>query len=169
MPEPADGSGPPAPPDGPSSAEENLPTARLRIYVDADVLLAGAASPVDHSASQVILSLSEITLIDAITSELAVAECIRNLEAKVPAAVATFQLLAERALAMVPPPSEDEVRRYVGSADWKDLPHLACAIDQGCPYLVTYNTSDYRPGHPAVEVLRPGLLVRRIRDRLTQL
>lgn len=145
------------------------PPDRLRIYVDADVLLAGPASPADHSASQVILSLSEITLIDAITSELAVEECIRNLEAKVPDAVSTFDLLAERALKIVPAPSPESVRRLAGRADWKDVPHLACAVGQGCTYLVTYNTSDYAPGHPDVEALRLGVLVRRIRDRLATL
>lgn len=142
---------------------------RLRVYVDADVLLAGAASPADHSASQVVLSLSEITLIDAITSQLAVKECIRNLEAKVPDAVSTFELLAERALEIVPAPSKQSVRQLAGRADWKDVPHLACAVGRGCTHLVTYNTSDYTPGHPAVEVLRPGVLVRRVRDRLAHL
>jgi hypothetical protein len=64
--------------------------AHLRVYFDADVLFAGAASPSDHSASQVLLALSESTLIEGVTSALAVDECRRNLEAKLPAATGDF-------------------------------------------------------------------------------
>lgn len=142
---------------------------RLRVYVDADVLLASAASPTEHSAGQVVLSLSEVTLIDAITSQLAIEECERNVTAKLPNAVSTFRLLVERSMEVVPAPSKETVRRHAGRADWKDVPHLASALDCGCTYLVTYNTGDYEPGHPDVQVIRPGTLVRRVRERLTRL
>jgi hypothetical protein len=142
---------------------------RLRVYVDADVLLVSSASPTAHSAGQVVLGLSEITLIHAITSELAVEECERNLVARVPEAVPTFRQLVRRALNVTPAPSKRSVRRLVGRADWKDVPHLACALDQRCPYLVTYNVSDYEPGHPDVQVVRPGVLVRRVRGQLARL
>ncbi|NBC18430.1 MAG: PIN domain-containing protein [Bacteroidetes bacterium] len=142
---------------------------RLRVYVDADVLLASAASPTAHSAGQVVLSLSEITLIHALTSALAVEECERNLIARLPEAVPAFRRLVRRALDVVPAPSKASVRRQAGRADWKDVPHLACALDQACPYLVTYNVSDYEPGHPDVQVVRPGVLVRRVRGQLARL
>lgn len=142
---------------------------RLRVYVDADVLLASAASPSSHSAGQVVLSLSEITLLDGITSELAVEECRRNLEEKLPAATETFELLVKRSLEVVSAPSQEVVRRHAGLADWKDVPHLACALEHNCAYLVTYNTGDFEPGHPDVQVVRPGELVRRVRERLTRL
>lgn len=35
-----------------------------KLFVDADVLFAGAASPSEHSASLLVLTLSEITLIN---------------------------------------------------------------------------------------------------------
>lgn len=142
---------------------------RLRVYVDADVLLASAASPTAHSAGQVVLSLSEITLIHAITSALAVEECERNLVARIPEAIPTFRRLVRRALEVAPAPSQRSVRRQAGRADWKDVPHLACALDHGCPYLVTYNLSDYEPGHPDVQAVRPGALVRRVRGQLARL
>ena len=37
-----------------------------RVFVDADVLFAGSASPSEHSASLVVLRLAEITLIEGI-------------------------------------------------------------------------------------------------------
>lgn len=140
--------------------------ARPRVYVDADVLFASAASPSSHSAGQVILTLSEITLIEGLTSELAVEECRRNLDQKLPEALKTFDLLLQRTLSVVPAPSEHEVYRMSELADWKDVPHLVTALQQQCPFLVTYNTVDYRPGHPAVTVLRPGDFVRSVRDHL---
>lgn len=141
----------------------------LRIYVNADVLLASAASPTSHSAGQVVLSLSEITLIDGMTSELAVEECRRNLEEKLPEAANTFELLVKRSLEVVIAPSKETVRQHAGRADWKDVPHLACALEHGCTHLVTYNTGDFELGHPDVPVVQPGELVRRVRERLTGL
>jgi hypothetical protein len=46
----------------PDPSDEPLSSERLRVYMDADVLLASAASLAEHSAGQVVLSLSEITL-----------------------------------------------------------------------------------------------------------
>jgi hypothetical protein len=67
-----------------------------KLFVDADVLFAGAASPSEHSASLMVLTLSEITLIKALTSEQVVAEAERNLVAKIPKALPAFQHLASR-------------------------------------------------------------------------
>lgn len=142
---------------------------KLRVFVDADVLFAGAASSQDHSASQVILRLGEITLIDAVTSRQAVVEAERNLEAYMPDALPAFRHLVSRALQSVDDPGRDEVLRYAGLADAKDLPLLACARRESCPVLVTFNVRDYQPGLPEVEVIKPGALVRRIRARLTGL
>ena len=143
--------------------------AHLRVYFDADVIFAGAASPSDHSASQVLLALSESTLIEGVTSALAVDECRRNLEAKLPAATGDFDHVVDRSLRVAAAPSRDALRPHSGRADWKDLPHLVAAFEQDCSYLTTYNVGDYEPGHPEVDVLRPGALVRRIRAQLASL
>lgn len=142
---------------------------RLRVFVDADVLFAGASSPSDHSASQVVLTLSEITLVEGLTSELAVEECRRNLQAKMPEAVEDFDALVRRALSVRESPSREDLLRHVEQADWKDLPHLVSAQQAECRYLVTYNVGDYQPGHADVEVIRPGVLVRRVREQLSRL
>ena len=49
-----------------------------RVFVDANVLFAGAASPSKHGASLVVLRLAEITLIEALTSEQVIVEAERN-------------------------------------------------------------------------------------------
>ena len=150
---------------------------RLRVFVDADVLFAGAASPSDHasgSASLVVLRLAELTLLDAVTSRQVIAECERNLWAKLPEALAgraltAFRHLVARALRVVPDPAPEEVAAHKGKAHPKDLPLLVVALREACPLLTTFNTKDYEPGDAAVEVLRPGALVRRVRGLLAQL
>lgn len=142
---------------------------KLRVFVDADVLFAGAASPSEQSASQVVLQLAEISLIDAVTSEQAVSEAERNLQAKLPEALEAFRLITSRALRILEDPTPEATKRHAGRAAPKDLPLLTAALQGACPYLVTYNMADYRPGHPAVEVLTAGAFVRAARDRLSRL
>ena len=151
---------------GASEAQSGSP---LRVYFDTDVLSAGAASPSDHSASQVLLTLPEITLIGGITSEFAVDECRRNLAAELPSATGDFERLVGRALSIVDAPARQGLRPHTDRADWKDLPHLVAALEQDCAYLTTYNVDDYEPGHPEIEVFRLGGLVRRVRKQLSSL
>ena len=157
----------------------------LSVYLDADVLIAGAASPNAYSAAQVVLTLSEITLVDAITSALAVTECHRNIDAKFerPGEVrGRFDDLIARAVDVVEAPSPEQVRRYGPYAHWKDVPHLTAAAQHRCRYLVTYNLADYNVAdynaedvqrearHLAtLDVIRPGPLVRTVRAQLAGL
>jgi hypothetical protein len=140
-----------------------------RVFVDADVLFAGAASPSEHGASLTILRLAEITLIEAITSYQVITEAERNLEEKLPAAFPAFRLLVSRCLRVVDNPLPEDLGSWVGMADPKDLPVLVTAAREGCPWLVTFNVRHFRPGHPDVTVLRPGDLVLRVRELLAAL
>lgn len=161
----------PAMSDDPTSRDDPISSRKdlLRIYVDADVLFAGASSPSQHSGSQVLLTLSEITLVEGITSEMAVEECRRNLRAKLPGAAEDFEHLVDRALTVRASPSREALTPHEGRADWKDLSHLVSALEANCQYLTTYNVEDYEPGHPEVQVMRPGGLVRRVRETLSSL
>ena len=140
-----------------------------RIYVDADVLFAGAASPNEHSASLVILRMAEITLIEAVTSEQVITEVERNLEDKMPAAMPAFQMIVSRCLHVVSDPTVAEIRALSKAADPKDLPILAAAVREGCVYLTTYNIRHFQPGVESVTVLKPGDLVQRVRYLLAQM
>lgn len=140
-----------------------------RLFVDADVLFAGAASPSEHGASLVVLRLAEITLIDAITSRQVITEAERNLEAKFPQALPAFRLLVSRCLQVVPNPAPEDLGPFEGAADPKDLPILVAAVQERCPWLVTFNVRHFQPGHPDVTILRPGDFVQRVREMLTAL
>ena len=143
--------------------------AKPRIFIDADVLFAGAASPNAYSASLVILRMAEITLIEALVSEQVITEVERNLTEKMPAAMPAFHMLENRCLLVVSDPSADEVELLTKAADPKDVPILAAAIRERCAYLTTYNIRHYQPGVPSVIVLTPGDLVRRIRYLLAEM
>lgn len=140
-----------------------------RVFVDADVLFAGAASGSEHGASQVILSMAEITLIEALTSEQVMTEVERNLRRKIPQALPNFRYLSSRCLQIVPDPGKSELALYAGQADAKDLPILIAAQRESCPWLVTFNIRHFQPGLPDVIALRPGEFLSRVRDQLIKL
>jgi len=140
-----------------------------RVFVDADVLFAGAASPSEHGASLVILRMSEITLIEALASQQVIAEAERNLEEKLRQALPAFRLLVSRCLRVVPDPRSEDLAAYAGAADPKDLPILVAAVREACPWLVTFNVHHFQPGHPKLTILRPGAFVLRVRDLLAYL
>ena len=140
-----------------------------RVFVDADVLFAGAASPAEHGASLVVLRMAEITLIEAVTSEQVITEVERNLTAKMPAALPAFRLLVSRCLDVTRIPTGVELELHAGRAEVKDLPILVAAVRENCPWLVTFNTRHFQPGHPDVTVLRPGEFVQQVRYLLANL
>ncbi len=144
-------------------------TRKPQVFVDADVLFAGSASPSTASASLVVLRMAEITLVKAIASQQVVTEVERNLTAKIPKALPAFQLLVNRCLTIVPDPAVEDLKAFEGLADDKDLPILVAAIREKCAWLVTFNGRHFQPGHEAVTVLKPGLFVQQVRHLLANL
>lgn len=140
-----------------------------RVFVDVDVLFAGAASPSEHGASLTILRMAEITLIEAVASRQVITETERNLGDKLPEALPAFRLLVSRCLRVVPDPRPDDLPAYEGAADPKDLPILVTAVREECSWLVTFNVRHFRPGHPDVLILQPGDFVQRVRGLLAAL
>jgi predicted nucleic acid-binding protein len=140
-----------------------------RLFIDADVLFAGAASPNEHSASNLLLRMAELTLIEVVTSTQAITEVERNLQDKMPKALPAFQLLVSRCLRVVADPDPSELAEYKGLADSEDLPILVAALREECSLLATFNIRHYQPGHPSVAVLKPGDLVLRVRYLLARL
>lgn len=142
---------------------------KLRVFVDADVLFAGSAAPSQHGASLAVLRLAEITLIEAVASQQVIAEAERNLAEKLPDALPAFRLIVSRCLRIVPDPDPTDLAPLASMADPKDLPLLAAAVREGCPWLVTFNVRHFQPGHPALRVLPPGELILRVRESLAGL
>jgi predicted nucleic acid-binding protein len=140
-----------------------------QVFIDADVLFAGSASPSEHGASLVVLRMAEITLINAVTSQQAITEAERNLANKLPAALPAFQLLVQRCVQIVPNPKPADLVAFQGMADEKDLPILVTAVREQCPWLLTFNLRHFQPGHPDVTVLNPGSFLTEVRYLLARL
>jgi hypothetical protein len=146
--------------------------ARIRkpiVFLDADVIFAGAAAPSEQGASHIVLRMGEITLIECVTSQQAVTEVERNLTDKLPAKLPEFRLLVNRCLRVVPDPEPDELLPYASQADLKDLPILVAALRERCPYLLTFNVRHYFPPAGTTTVQRPGEFLLTIRGLLSQL
>ena len=75
-----------------------------RVFLDADVIFAGAAAPTEHGASHVVLQVGEITLIECLTSTQVVTEVERNLGEKLPSKLPELRLIISRSLRVVPDP-----------------------------------------------------------------
>ena len=131
-----------------------------KVFVDADVIFAGAAAPTEHGASHVVLRMGEITLIDCISSEQAVKEVERNLAEKIPEKLPDFHLLVSRSLRIIGDPLPNELIAYEGQADPKDLAILVAALKEGCSYLLTFNVRHFTPTTPDILVQQPsGFLI----------
>jgi predicted nucleic acid-binding protein len=146
--------------------------ARIRkptVFLDADVIFAGAAAPSEHGASHVVLRMGEITLIECVTSQQAVTEVERNLADKLPTKLPEFRLLVSRCLRVVPDPEPVDLLSHAGQADSKDLSILVTALREKCPYLLTFNVRHYSPPAGTITVQQPGEFLLTVRFLLSQL
>lgn len=141
---------------------------RLRVFIDADALFAGSASP--SGASHLILQLGELGIIDLLASKQVRAEVERNLTAKLPAALPAFRAIASAACQPATEPDPDATREVLAAhlADPKDAPILVAAIASHCRWLVTFSIRDYRPGDQ-IAVVTPGDFVKQFREHLLSL
>ena len=114
--------------------------APVPVYIDADVLIGGSVST--RNAPHAILRLAEANLIEGVVCVQGCMEAEKNIVIKFPQHVdharRFFRQIID-SLTVVPTPLPDEIARYAGQADPKDLPHLTAAIQQHCQYLITYN------------------------------
>jgi hypothetical protein len=140
-----------------------------KVFVDADVIFAGAAAPTEHGASHVVLQMGEITLIDCVGSEQAVKEVERNLADKIPEKLPDFHLLVSRSLHIVDDPQPGDLAAYKGQADSKDLPILVAAMKEGCSHLLTFNVRHFTPTSPKITVQPPSSFLLTVRSLLGML
>jgi hypothetical protein len=101
---------------------------RLRVFVDAGVLLAGAAEPSQHGASLSLLRLAEITLIEAVASQQVISEAERHLAKRLPDALPAFRLIVSRWLRIAPDPAPVDQTSFAGMGDPKNLPIVAAEM-----------------------------------------
>jgi hypothetical protein len=141
-----------------------VPTPRLRVCIDADVLFAGSASLT--GASHVVLQLGELGIIDARVADQARAEAEGNLAEKLPSALPAFRTLCDACTSPIPMATRAAARRLSREreAHPKDAPILAAAIAAECRWLLTFNVRDYRTER--IRVSQPGPFLEELRAML---
>lgn len=144
--------------------------APMPVYIDADVLVCGSVSTTN--APHAILRIAEAHLIEGVVCVQACKEAEKNIVDKFPGKAILARRLFRQIIScftVVPTPTPEEVARYVGQAQPKDLPHLTAAIQQHCQYFITYNVRHYYPSSNIPLVIRPGEFIELIRDTLGRL
>lgn len=115
---------------------------RPRVFLDASVLFAAAASTT--GASRAIIVLAEIGLIRVIVSSQVLEEAERNLSRKAPKALPFYrQVIASLGLEMVNEPAPGKVAECAEVIEAKDAPILAAAMEAKPARLVTLNTKHF--------------------------
>ena len=137
----------------------------LRVFFDADVIIAGSASP--DGASHALLQVAELGLVDGWTSTLVLDEVRRNLWQKLPRALPIFEALWPHCLHLGPDPDATDMQRVLAYAHGKDVHVVAAALRVPTHWLLTFNVRHfYSP--PGLVVLRPGEAIQRLRTLIGQ-
>lgn len=137
------------------------------MFVDADVVVAGAAST--SGASHLVLQLGELGLLEVVASAQVREEVERALSRKLPSSLPTFRGLAEAAIGWIPDPPAEALADHARSADEKDLAILVAAVRSRCDVLLTFNTRHYSRRSKPPRIERPGAFLQRLRALLQDL
>jgi len=125
-----------------------------RIFVDANVLIAGADST--SGASYAILRLAEVGLFQPVVSRQVLDEAERNLRKKLPRALPNFAAqMARLRLEIVPDPTPDEVIPWTAIIHASDAPILCAAVKASVNRFLTLNTRHFTPAVAA----QSGLII----------
>ena len=113
-----------------------------RVFVDANVLIAGADSRT--GASHAVLLMAEVGLFRAIVCKQVLDEAERNLRKKLPRALPNFAAqMARLRLEILPDPSPEDARPYEAIIEASDAVILKAAVLASADRLVTLNTRDF--------------------------
>lgn len=131
----------------------------LRVFFDADVIIAGSAS--SEGASHALLQVAELRLIEGWTTPRVLEEVRRNLWQKLPQALPIFDALWPHCLQISADAEHAALDRVAEYAHVKDRHVAAAALQIPTQWLVTFNGRHfYAP---------PGLVVLRPQDAMHQL
>ncbi|MFN2138417.1 MAG: putative toxin-antitoxin system toxin component, PIN family [Candidatus Promineifilaceae bacterium] len=123
------------------------------VFVDANVIIAGAASRT--GASYAVLALAEIGLIRLAASRQVLDEAERNMQRKLPAAVPLLaEWLLRLELQVVPDPAKASFLRWLPLIEAKDAPILEAAVQVQADYFLTLNTKHFTPAVAEASNLR---------------
>lgn len=137
----------------------------VRIFVDANVLVAGADSR--SGASRAVLLMAEIGLFQLVVSRQVLDEAERNIRKKIPRALPNFaEQMAYLKLEIHTDPSWEEAAKWASIIEPKDAPILAAAVAADVNRILSLNTKDFTQEVAAacgIPIQTPAQFVQNIR------
>ncbi len=141
-----------------------------RVFVDANVLIAGADSTSD--ASNAILRLAEVGLFQLVVSRQVLDEAERNLRKKLPRALPNFAAqMARLRLEIVPDPTPGEITPWAAIIHPSDAPILCAAVKASTHRFLTLNTRHFTPkvaAQSGLLIQTPAQLMAEVRELVTK-
>lgn len=116
----------------------------IKIFLDSNVLLSGLLS--EKGAPRVLLDILclDLPLVKGVTGEYNIQEIERNIKKRLPAILYIYQsYFPKLRLEIIPIPSIDTVKPYIGMIAAKDALVLASAVTSSADYLVTGDKKDF--------------------------
>jgi predicted nucleic acid-binding protein len=141
-----------------------------RVFVDANVLIAGADS--QSGASNAVLKLGEVGLFQLVVCRQVLDEAERNLRKKLPRALPNFAAqMARLRLEILPDPSPDQVYPWEAIIEATDAPILCAAVAGQVDRFITLNTKDFTPkvaAYSGLVIQTPAEFVEEVRRMVSE-
>jgi predicted nucleic acid-binding protein len=141
---------------------------RRAVFVDANVLISGSAS--SKGASNAILRLGELGLIQLVASRQVIEETERNIRLQFPDILPYIgELLGQARVKIVADPLAEDYARWFEIIEEKDAPILEAAVQASVDYLITLNTKDFTQAvsdASGLPILTPAAFIEKVRDLL---
>lgn len=140
-----------------------------RIFLDASIIFAAAAS--QTGASRAVVLLMEIGLIRGVVSPQVDEEVVRNLSQKAPVALPFYQRLrAVLEWEVTPDPDPAQVSECARVIAYKDAPILAAAMSARVSRFLTLDTQHFTPkviAFSKLHIQSPAEFINEIRELLS--
>ena len=140
-----------------------------RVFLDANVLIAGAASR--GGASRAVMMMAEAGLFRMVVSRQVLDEAERNLRRKLPHGLPILaEILGHVHLEIVDDPAPHSFARWLDCIEDKDAPIVEAAVTANIDYLLTLNSRDFTPAVAArsgLKIWTPAQFVERLREIVT--
>ena len=139
---------------------------KVRIFADANVLVAGADSR--SGASRAVLLMAEVGLFTLVVSRQVIDEAERTIRRKLPRALANFaDQMTYLNLEILADPSAEAFAEWEAIIEAKDAPILAAAVTAGVDRILSLNTRDFTQEvaeQCGIPIQTPAQFVRDIRQ-----
>lgn len=141
-----------------------------RVFCDANVLIAGAASR--SGASRAVIITAEAGLFQMVVSRQVLDEAERNVRRKLPHSLPVLaDILGHVRLEIVDDPSPQSFARWFDCIEEKDAPIVEAAVVAEVDYLLTLNSRDFTPAvadRSGLTIWTPAQFVERLREIVTE-